>query len=158
MSINTKTAPRRELHFESMQDILDDAQAATAGPHETTGNWSSGQIITHVGELIDVSLHGTDAKMPLPLRVMGRVLRPWLLTRPINPGLKIPKGMRPRFTPPQDVPLDRAMQRFGALCEEAKQPGSMTHPSPLLGRITHDQWVQMHCRHAELHFSFIQPE
>jgi len=158
MSVNTKTAPRRELHFDSMQQVLDDAESVTSQPHETTGNWSSGQIITHVGELIDVSLHGTDAKMPLPLRVMGRLLRPWLLSRPIKPGLTIPKAMRPKFTPPPDVPLDQAMERFRVLCKQANEPGTMTHRSPLLGPMSHDDWVKMHCRHAELHFSFIQPK
>ena len=32
----------------------------------------------------------------------------------------------------------------------------MRQPSPFEGRITHDQWVYGHLRHAELHLSFIQ--
>jgi hypothetical protein len=29
-------------------------------------------------------------------------------------------------------------------------------PSPLFGELTIDEWNQLHCRHAELHLSFIQ--
>jgi hypothetical protein len=34
----------------------------------------------------------------------------------------------------------------------------MTATSPVLGRLSHEQWVQFHCRHAEMHFSFMHPE
>lgn len=33
----------------------------------------------------------------------------------------------------------------------------MKHPSPLFGPLTNDAWIQAHCRHAELHHSFIHP-
>jgi hypothetical protein len=31
-------------------------------------------------------------------------------------------------------------------------------PSPFLGELTREQWDQLHCRHCELHLSFILPE
>jgi hypothetical protein len=30
----------------------------------------------------------------------------------------------------------------------------MTARHPVLGKLTHDQWKQIHLRHAELHLSF----
>ena len=31
-------------------------------------------------------------------------------------------------------------------------------PSAFLGTLTKEEWTQLHCRHAELHFSFLIPE
>jgi hypothetical protein len=30
-------------------------------------------------------------------------------------------------------------------------------PSPFLGALTYDEWTQLHCRHCELHLSFLLP-
>jgi hypothetical protein len=35
---------------------------------------------------------------------------------------------------------------------------STRFPSPFLGELTRDQWDQLHCRHCELHLSFLIPE
>ena len=34
----------------------------------------------------------------------------------------------------------------------------MSKPSPVFGPMTHEEWEQLHCRHAELHFSFIHKD
>jgi hypothetical protein len=33
-----------------------------------------------------------------------------------------------------------------------------TAPSPILGTLTHEEWIAMHLRHAELHLGFLIPE
>jgi hypothetical protein len=30
------------------------------------------------------------------------------------------------------------------------------HPSPFFGTLTNEEWDALHCRHAELHLSFIR--
>jgi len=156
MPVNVKTAPRRSVKFSTMQDLLDDAEAIAAAPHETTGNWSVSQIVYHVGGLVDVSLNGTDLKLPLVVRLFGKLIKSSTLKKGINPGIQMPAAIRPRFEPPEDIPLEESMAQFRKWIAQANEPGSMTHKSPLFGELTHEQWVQMHCRHAELHFSFMR--
>jgi hypothetical protein len=33
----------------------------------------------------------------------------------------------------------------------------MTARHPVLGKLTHEEWTQLHLRHAELHLSFAVP-
>ena len=49
-----------------------------------------------------------------------------------------------------------AIDYLATIIAAAAVPGAMKHPSPLFGRLNHDQWTQLHCRHADLHFSFLQ--
>jgi len=156
LAINTKRVARRSLRFQTMPELLDDIEAVMARPHTTTGNWTAPQIIDHVTKLIDVSLHGSDQKMALPFRVLGNMMKKRLLTKPLKPGFKAPAFMQPR-NEAGGLTVNSVMGRSRALIQRASEPGTMTHPSPFLGEMTHDEWVQMHCRHAELHFSFIQP-
>ncbi len=30
-------------------------------------------------------------------------------------------------------------------------------PNPVLGKLTREEWDRLHCRHAELHLSFLVP-
>ena len=157
MPVDVKQAERRELHFESLEDILADAQTITAGPHRTTGNWSAPQILHHVTFLIDAMNHGSKLSLPLPIRVVGRVLK--LLKfhrREMKPGLNPPPAVARRFAPPPDLSLDEALQHMRTQIEFAQKHG-MKHPSPMFGKLPHAEAVAMHCRHAELHQSFILP-
>ncbi len=57
--------------------------------------------------------------------------------------------------PPADVTWEDAVEHLRTIISRAKDEG-MTGRSPVFGQLTHDEWVQMHCRHAELHFSFLR--
>lgn len=153
--MNQPNRTRRELHFENLDQILTDAVEITSGGYTTTGQWTGAQIITHVAGLIGVANRGADFAVPLPLRIVGRLLKP-LHARPLKPGITMPKMARPSLAPPTDTTLDQAITLLRNEVNEANNK-PMSYPSPIFGRLTHDQWVALHCRHAELHFSFIRP-
>ncbi len=154
----TPPGTRRTLRFESLEQILADAEAlAAAGSIERTGNWTAGQNIDHVRRLMTASREGFGFKLAWPLRLLGRLLRNTALEKPLKPGFKIPGRGRDEFTPPADITLDEAMRGLREEVPLASQPGAMRHPSPLLGPLTHEQWIKLHCRHAEMHFSFLHP-
>lgn len=149
-------AARRTLSFSSLQDILDDAERITAGGQViTSGTWSAAEIIDHVRILMNIARTGFDFTMPLPLRIMGRLLRTTALTKPIRPGFKFPKIAADTLMPDPNLTLEESKDRLREEIRLSSQPGAMRHPSPLLGKLTHEQWVQLNCRHAELHFSFM---
>ena len=59
------------------------------------------------------------------------------------------------FQPPADIGMDEAIEAFREEIARASKPGAMSHPSPFLGELTHEEWEQLHCRHAEHHFGYI---
>ena len=64
--------------------------------------------------------------------------------------------MADAFLPSDEVDFDQAVEQLAAATDRAMRQ-TMNAVSPMFGQLTHDQWVHLNCRHAELHFSFIQP-
>lgn len=149
---------RRELHFASMGDILDDVEYMAAGdPPPSTGNWTSAQIVLHVGRSIDYSIEGFPMpKAPLLLRIAVRLMRRRFLRDPWKPGVKLSPKYAPLLPEPRTT-WDEAVDAFRAVMTKLDTK-RMTARSPLFGKLSHEQWVQIHCRHAELHFSYVKPE
>ena len=152
-----KVTDRRELHFPSMPDILDDVEYLASGdPPRTTGNWTGGQIVKHVAMLINFSIDGFPVpKAPLPYRIVGRLKRKRALVEPLGAGLAFPRNFG-FLAPSAGVTWEEAVEY---LSETMARPSRerMATPHPLLGKLTHEQWEQFHCRHAEMHFSFMHP-
>ena len=151
-----KVTDRRTLSFQSLDDILADAEAIDGAQIRTTGNWSAAQIVDHVASLIGFSIDGFPARAPLLLRIIGRMLKKRALRGGLDAGFKFPASFA-FLAPAADVTWEDAMKRLRTEVGRARDAGRMTRPSPILGRMSHNDWVRLHCRHAELHFSFMHP-
>ncbi len=151
-----KTGSRRTLKFQTLDDLLTDAQHLHALDAVAVGGWTPGQIVGHVTAVIEASVKGFPFRLPLPMRILGRVIRKRAIAKGLPSGIKIPGKAREAFVPPTDLTFEDAVAQLAAAVEMAKQR-KMTMPSPIFGKLTHEQWVQVHCRHAELHFSFMKP-
>lgn len=154
--VNTKqVTDRRTLSFQSLDDILSDAETlASHPPIRTTGNWTAAQIIQHIATFIDWSIDGFPFTAPLPLRVFGRMIRKGAQRKPAPRGLKAPKGIMDHVVP-ADYALDDAMRSLRAAVMRVRAGKRMDKPSPLFGKLSHDEWMRIHCRHAEMHFGFM---
>ena len=146
---------RRPLRFESLQGIVDDVLAIDGDRVRTTGNWTAPQIVQHVAKLINFSIDGFPARASIGLRFLGRRIRRRALTKPWKPGLNFPR--RFSFLEPDDkITWDDAVtflrESVGRLQYE-----KMEAASPVLGPLSPDEWELVHCRHAEMHFSFMHP-
>lgn len=151
-------ADRRELHFSSMQDIQADVAYLDSGdPPRATGNWTAGQVVQHVTTLIQLSLDGfPPVRLALPLRLAGRLLRGRILAHPLRSGFRFPRQLE-FLAPTPGIGWDEAVGYFTETIARLATE-KMTAVSPLVGRLSHEQWEQMHCRHAEMHLSFLRPE
>ena len=152
-----RVTDRRELRFSSLQDILDDVEYQASGdPPRTTGNWTGGQIVQHVALLIGFSIDGFPAaRAPLPMRVVGRLRRKRILADPLGAGLTFPRKfdfLKPRA----GIAWEEAVEFMNETMARLRD-GRMTAGHPFLGKLTHEQWEQFHCRHAEMHCSFMHP-
>jgi hypothetical protein len=156
MAVKTQTVTgRRQLHFDSVAEILADVERLNAGPIKALGNWSPGQVVQHLTIVMTASLDGFHHQAPWFIRLFGKVVKKKMLTWPMSPGFKLPANAAAEMEP---APIEwaDAVPRFravvGRLQSEAKRM-----PSSFMGVMTREEWDQMHCRHAELHLSFLTP-
>lgn len=159
MPVDTKTAPRRTLNLRTFEDIskeLDRIEAAhAAGRIGHTGNWTPGQIMQHVSKFMVRALDGFEGSAPLPVRLMGWMLRPMFLgNKPMPSGYKLPPDAAV-LLPGDDVTFEQGLAAIRAPLERVRKGERMTQRSPLLGKMTHEQWEGLHAKHASMHFGFI---
>lgn len=157
MPINTKTVQgRRDVHYDSIDQLLEDAEQVVAGPSRTLGNWSLGQILEHLAITMHKSIDGFPALAPWPLRAMIRLMmKQKFLTHPMPAGFQISKKMEAVL--PKEADAAKALNELQAAIDRLKQePPQALNPG--LGRLTVDEWIAFHLRHAELHMSFVTLE
>ena len=161
MTVNTKKVKdRREIRFESLAELRADVErlrgAAADGSIQPLGNWSLGQASQHLARFMVCSIEGFD-KAPFFLRPLGMVLQllqgKRILNKPPPPGFPIPSTLS--FFPDGDADDEAASAELLAVIERVEKE-KCVQPSPLLGKLTHEKWIQLHLRHAELHLSFFK--
>lgn len=151
-----KVKGRRKLRYNSLDEILADAERMVAVHAPTVGNWSKGQIFRHLAELMHASIDGFPFQPPWFAKVIGRLTKPYWLRFPMPAGIQLPRKRAAKFIPdPQGDEEGLAFLRE-TIARMRREPKRV--PSPLIGKLSTAQWEQFHCRHAELHMSFIVPE
>ncbi len=155
IEVDTRQVTRRDLHFERIDDLLTDIESLGAGQPDTTGNWSAPQILDHVTRVIDASMDGFVGKAPFFLRALAPLMKKRILTKPMAARIKIPSAKQGRTPPDDRVGGDDAVKHLHESVERFREQNRMA-PSPLLGAMSHNEWEQLHCRHAEMHFSFLK--
>ncbi len=158
--INTaKVKEWRTLHFQSPEDIL--AEAERLGHCQqlrTLGNWSAGQIFQHLANTMNHSIDGFSAPiLPAILRPVARLfLKRRFITKPMAPGFKLPAGAQKELGPvavSDQEGLESLRSAIRRLQTESQRAG---HPA--FGSMTREEWDQIHCRHSEMHMSFLVPQ
>jgi hypothetical protein len=162
MSINTRNVKdRRKLRFERFEDALRDAErladAERLGTLRVTGNWELGQAIGHVAAWARFPLDGYPPlpRMPWFIRALIPLFKKSFLNRGLPAGANIgnlPGGTLATEPMETDLALRQLREAFGRL--ERQVP---TQPNPVLGPLSHEDWIKLNLRHAELHFSFFHP-
>jgi hypothetical protein len=161
MAVDTKHVNgRRTLHFASIDDALRDAralvEAESRGTLKPLGNWQVGQAFGHVAAWINFAYDGypSDLQPPWFVKLLVRPMKAKYL-KGLPAGVRIPKvegGTKNTEllpTPEGFNRLSNAWTRLGA--------AAPTQPSPIFGKMAHDEWIALNLRHAELHQSFFLP-
>ena len=154
-----KVAGRRQLRFNSPQELRADVArlvaADRAGTLKQLGNWPLGQILGHLGGWVDFAFDGNPLN---PHCIIKFILRP-MKNRFLNKGL--PSGKRIPGTKDGTIAVERystaeGLARFNKAWERLESQAP-TRLNPIFGKLTHDEWKNLHQRHAELHLSFLIP-
>lgn len=161
--VDTKTARRRPLAFANFDEVsqdLDRLEAAMdAGTLTNTGNWTAGQVFDHTGKFLQFAYDGFPSKAPPPVRWIARMMlkkRATETEEPLPSGFKLPKQASALL--PRDGVTDAEGLAFLRQQVARVHAGEkFTRPSPLLGSLTHDEWLTLQRKHLALHLSFLDP-
>jgi hypothetical protein len=153
MPVNTKKVQgRREVRYQTLDDMLQDAECLAAGEVRQLGNWSLGQNLKHIAMAFDSAIDGNSFKLPVPARwLMTLFLKKRFLTKTLPAGFKSTPEFVPGTTSNEEglAALRKATARQRQESQRAMHPG--------LGHLTADEWNSFNLRHAEMHLSFILP-
>jgi hypothetical protein len=162
-AVDTKTAPRRTLHFADFRAVaaeLDHLEAAMdAGTLTTSGNWTAGQNFEHLSKFLRFAYDGFPTKAPPPVRWIAGMMLKRKATRteePIPSGFRLPRQAS-ALLPSDDIDDREGLALLRTQVARVLGDERMTQPSPLLGSLTHDEWLTLQRKHMALHLSFLHP-
>jgi hypothetical protein len=155
-----KVTNRRILHFDSIDQVLEEVDrlvaAERAGRLKRVGNWTLGQALGHLATWAEFAYTGVPLKPPFFIRWILRFQKNKFIKGPMPAGVKIPNvegGTLGR----EVLPLEEGLRRYKNVLERLKVEAP-TLPSPILGKMTHEESIALTMRHAELHLGFFVPE
>lgn len=155
MTVNPKTVPgRRDLTFHSLDDVLEDVeQFAALSTVRTLGNWSFDRLLAHLAMTFRGSIDGFQTQAPFWIRLIAPFFKKRVISSPLRPGIRLPKSAEADAYPAAGS-LQSALDDFRCSVQRAKSE-RMDKPHPAFGRMTHNEWLQLHLRHCEMHLSFV---
>lgn len=150
----------RNLHFDTLDDLLADARRIAQQPDAPTrGSWSASQNIWHVARYLQASVEGYPFAVPWYLKLIGPLMKKRMITKTMSPGYTTPRKvsheMEPQNVDPTLTTMDQAIQLLETWAGKANEQGFIER-NPAFGPMDRQQWVDLHCRHAELHFGLVE--
>jgi hypothetical protein len=149
-----------ELKFASLSDAVTHAENLLQTGYQAHGQWSLGQVCQHLTAFTVSSLDGFSMRLgvPWPLTILTKrmIFSDKAVRQPMPKGLPTPKMFKP------DAASDDAAEvaAFAEACrrfDERLAAGGPFAKSPLVGKITPEQWHYVHLKHAGHHLGFLSP-
>ncbi len=159
MPVETKSVTtRREVRYESFDDLLADAERLVSGGAHMQGNWSLGQIFAHLATAFNSSIDGFSFRAPWYIRFVARwFMKGRFLNKGLPAGYQIPDKHKKDFVADEGIDTVEAFDSLKRAVERQRVESKRV-PHPVLGKLNLDEWERFHLRHAELHMSFAVPE
>jgi hypothetical protein len=157
-----RVAHRRSVRLRSFDDLLAEvgriSTAAASGKVRPLGNWSPAQVLWHIAKLIELSFDGFSWRYGRGPQWVSRLIRflswRWLIWLAFRPGFRNPPEAAV-LEPDPAVALDVAAAYLREQLGRIGKGERMTQCASVDGPYSHEQWVYIHLRHAELHLSFL---
>jgi hypothetical protein len=149
----------RTLKFNSPDEVLADVDrlvaAEKAGTLRSTGKWTLGQNLGHLAAWMDFPFDGypKSLKAPWLVRAVLKLRKKKYLYGRLPRGVRIP-GQKDGTVGTEVLTTDEGAARYRRSWERLrKSPPPI--PNPVFGPMTHEEWIALHCRHAELHLGYL---
>jgi hypothetical protein len=166
MTVDTgRVSTRRRVRLQTIEDLSAAAErivaAAAAGKVRPLGNWTPAQVLWHIGKLIELSFDGFPFRYQRGPAWITRLIRflswRWLIWLAFRPGFQNP-SYAAVLEPNPGLALDEAVAYLRQQLGRIRKGERMTQASGVEGTYSHEEWVYIHLRHAELHLSFLALE
>ena len=89
------------------------------------------------------------------VEIIAPFLKNSALTKPLKPGIKLPKSAEQYLPDPLLTMEDSLAECHKAVARLATETPKAKHP--FFGAMASEEWMALHLRHAELHMSFVVP-
>lgn len=163
-AVDTKKADRRGVEIESVEDLLADLDrlesAEGAGTLRTTGNWSAGQVLQHCARTWAAAIDGFPAEMRPPwwLKAGARLMfkKRAVAGETAPPGIKLPPEAA-AILPEEGVTFAEGLGELRAQIGRTQGGERFNQPSPIFGKMTHEEWQKLQLGHCRLHLGFLHP-
>ena len=159
-SVDTRqSSGYRTLRFNSVDDCISEVNqilaAAEAGKLKVTGNWTPGQIMSHLANWIGYAYTGFPiGRPPFFIRWILRLRLRKMLQNQMPRGVRIP-GVKGGTVGMEDIETSEAGRRLLAALERLSSDEEAKYDSPAFGAMSHADRIALNLRHAELHLGFI---
>jgi hypothetical protein len=155
-----KVKSRRILQFDTIDQVLEEvdrlAAAERAGRLKRLGNWTLGQTFGHLATWTEYGYTGCPINAPFFIRWILRFQKKKFLYGPMRAGARIPR-VEGGTLGTEPMSLDEGLRRLENVLQRLKVE-EPTAPSPIFGKMTHEESIALTLRHAELHLGFFVPE
>jgi hypothetical protein len=156
---------RRLVRLQTLDDLAAEVERSTvaAAPSKvrSLGNWSPAQVRWHIGRPMELSIDGfpfRHRRGPQWLLWLLRLVAwRWLIALAFRPGFTNPREAA-ALEPDPSVSLTVAAAYLGQQIARIRSGERMTRACSVEGPYSHEQWVYIHLRHAELHLGFLAIE
>jgi hypothetical protein len=158
--LETSRSPHfRTLRFASLDQCVAEVEriraAALNGDLCANGNWTPGQVLSHIAAWIDYGYEGYPiGKPPWFVRWWLRRSLPKILAGQMPRGVRIPR-VAGGTTGMDDVPTSPAADRLVASLRRLGSDEPAPFDSPAFGAMSHEDRIRLNLRHAELHLGFL---
>jgi hypothetical protein len=146
---------RRELEFQSFDEALAEVDRLLTGRYQRRGNWDLAQTCDHLAYSFEGSVRGFDFGVPRMVQMLiGQYALRYVLRNrraPFRP--RVPRRLEP---PSGKDPQACALRLKNSISEFESHAGELA-PHPFFGKITRDQWRQIHLFHCAHHLAFLHP-
>lgn len=148
----------RPLSFATVADCRAEverlAAAAAQGRVKMLGNWSLGTNFGHVAFFIEAIDEDKGIKTPWFMKLIGPVMKGKMLRGPMPQGVRIP-GLKSGTLGDEPCELDVGLARLRRALDRLER-GGFPARHPVFGKMSQQEWVTLHLRHAELHLGFAE--
>lgn len=143
------------MKFENLEDLDAFLDSLKGKSFPTSGNWTFGQILCHIGDSMEFFLSQKEGVFTVPSFVQNTIgkllLQKFYLFGSMDKGLPNPiqKG-EPKNGDPQEE-----LNRILTLTKRFKESSGPFNSHPVFGALSKQEIVKLHLLHCSHHFSFI---
>ena len=146
---------RRTLRFDNLDEALAESERLAALTVTTEGRFGFGQILEHLARTVDV-VNGSlkVPKVAWPLRVVAKALKSRILAGPMPSGVRLPSKTQSILWPSHAIDVAAGLRHYRDSVNQLTRLATLPE-HPVFGTLMKSEHIQLQCRHAELHLSFV---